>query len=195
MTTPLQLLLRRHLRLFAVVLFVGLLFAAFELSGLRGHFSLEFLRQRIEENRWTGLALFVALFSLGNLIQVPGLLFLSAAVLTLGKGMGGITTYIAASTSCVLTFVLIRLIGGNALRQLDGKLARRLFRRLDAQPVLSVALLRVLLQTLPPLNFALALSGLKFRAHLVGTLLGLPLPIFLYCLLFDFVATFLNRAH
>ena len=122
MTTPLQLLLRRHLRLFAVVLFVGLLFAAFELSGLRGHFSLEFLRQRIEENRWTGLALFVALFSLGNLIQVPGLLFLSAAVLTLGKGMGGIATYIAASTSCVLTFVLIRLIGGNALRQLDGKL-------------------------------------------------------------------------
>jgi len=43
-------------------------------------------------------------------------------------------------------------------------------------------------QTLPALNVALALSGVRFRAYLAGTLLGLPLPIALYCLFFEQIA-------
>ena len=60
--------------------------------------------------------------------------------------------------------------------------------RLDAQPIRSVVLLRVLFQTVPALNYALALSGIRFRQYLTGTLLGLPLPILLYCLFFDYLA-------
>jgi uncharacterized membrane protein YdjX (TVP38/TMEM64 family) len=52
-------------------------------------------------------------------------------------------------------------------------------------------LLRVLFQTVPPLNYALALSGVKFHHYLIGSLLGLPLPIFLYCLFFDQLANLL----
>ena len=43
-------------------------------------------------------------------------------------------------------------------------------------------------QTVPALNYTLALSGVPFRAYLIGTLLGLPLPIALYCLFFDYLA-------
>jgi len=53
-------------------------------------------------------------------------------------------------------------------------------------------LLRMLFQTLPALNYTLALTGVKFRDYLIGTLLGLPLPIALYCLFFDFLARVLN---
>lgn len=180
--------MKNYRRLFAVFLFLAILLAVFELSGLRGHFDLHFLQQRILENKVSGLLVFVLLFSLGNLIQIPGWVFLAAAVLELGRSWGGLATYVAATISCGVTFLTIRCIGGDALRQLDSKIATRILARLDAHPVTSVALLRVLFQTVPALNYALAMSGVRFRNYMIGTLLGLPLPIALYCLFFDYLA-------
>lgn len=185
---PTKAILNLYKRLIAVVLFLALLWAVFALSGLREHFSLAFLQQQIQENRITGLLIFVLLFVLGNLIQIPGWLFLAAAVLTLGQVWGGLATYVAASVSCVMTFLVIRLVGGDVLRQLKNKIAMRILGQLDAHPVKSVFLLRVLFQTMPALNYALALSGIRFRHYAAGTLLGLPLPIALYCLFFDYLA-------
>lgn len=181
--------IRRYKRLLAVGLFLGLLLAIFEISGLRDHFNLAFLRQLILQHRIGGLVLFVLLFALGNLIQIPGWVFLAAAVLTLGRTWGGVATYIAAVTSCVITFVTIRALGGDALRQLTNRVAVRILREIDARPIASVALLRILFQTVPALNYALALSGIKFRSYLIGTLAGLPLPIALYCVFFDLLAS------
>jgi uncharacterized membrane protein YdjX (TVP38/TMEM64 family) len=180
--------MHRYRRLFAVIVFLALALAAFELSGLRTSVNLEFVQQRLTENRISGLLAFILLFALGNLIQIPGWIFLAAAVLALGRSWGGFATYIAASISCVTTFSVIRVIGGHALRQLTSKTALRILTRLDAQPIRSVVILRILFQTVPALNYALALSGIKFRHYLAGTLLGLPLPIALYCLFFDFLA-------
>ncbi len=184
--------MHRYKRLLAVAGFLVLLLAVFELSGLRANFNLDYLHQRLMGNEWAGLLIFVALFAMGNLIQVPGLIFLAAAVLALGEVWGGVATYIAAVVSCLFTFWLIRALGGSALRELEGKWPRRLLAGLDAHPVKSVALLRVLLQTLPALNYTLALSGLKFRNYLIGTLIGLPLPIAFYCIFFDYLARSLH---
>lgn len=181
--------MRRYARLVAVLCFLGVVLLAAELSGLRGHFSLDNLHQILARNLGSGLAIFVLLFVLGNLIQVPGWIFLSAAVLALGRTWGGIATYLAANISCAVTFLSIRYVGSDALRRLDNPIARRLLGQLDARPVRSVLLLRILFQTLPALNYALALSGVDFRKYLIGTLLGLPLPIMAYCLFFDYVAT------
>ena len=182
----------RYRRLLAVALFLAILFAIFELSGLRDHFNLPFIRQLILQHRVGGLVLFVLLFSLGNLIHIPGLVFLAAAVLTLDRFWGGVVTYIAAVTSCALTFVTIRALGGDALRALRNRLAVRILRELDAHPNASVVLLRILFQTAPTLNYALAMSGIKFRNYMIGTLAGLPVPIALYCIFFDFLATGLH---
>ncbi len=179
-------------RLLAVALFLGVLLAIFQLSGLRDHFSLAFLRQSILDNQIGGLLIFTLVFALGNLIQIPGWLFLAAAVLALGQVWGGLATYIAASISCLISFLLIRFVGGDALRQLDNRVVSRILGHLDARPIWSVVLARMLFQTLPALNYALALSGVRFRTYLLGTLLGLPLPIALYCLFFDALARSLH---
>lgn len=179
-------------RLIAVILFLALLWAAFEVSGLRGHFSLTYLQQQIQQNRITGLLIFVALFCLANLVQIPGWIFLVAAVLTMGKLWGGLATYVAACMSCAVTFLLIRLAGGDVLRQINNKVAIRILGQLDARPVRSVILLRVLFQTLPALNYALAMSGIQFRQYMTGTLLGMPWPIAFYCVFFEYLAKALN---
>lgn len=127
-------------------------------------------------------------FALGNLIQIPGWVFLAAAVLTLGEVWGGVVTYIAASISCAVTFLTIRFVGGDALRKLDNPLAVNLLNRLHTHPIKSIFLLRMLFQTIPALNYTLAMSGVRFRAYLVGTLLGLPIPIAVYCVFFDTLA-------
>ena len=183
---------RRYKRLLVVALFLVVLLTVFEVSGLRDHFNLAFIRQLIFRHRIGGLILFVLLFSLGNLIQIPGWVFLAAAVLTLGRVWGGVVTYVAAVTSCAFTFVTIRALGGDALRLLKNRVAVRLLRELDAHPIANVALLRILFQTMPALNYALAMSGIRLRTYLVGTLVGLPIPIALYCIFFDILATGLH---
>ena len=143
----------RHARLLLVLAFLATLWAAVHFSGLSAHFGLQFVHDVFALHPVTGLLFFVALFSAGNLIQIPGWVFLAAAVLTLGQLWGGVATYVAANVSCMLTFVLVRLLGGNALRRFQGPFAQRIFARLDTHPVQSVALLRLMFQTMPALNY------------------------------------------
>lgn len=180
--------MRSSLRLIAVLLFLLLLFAVFEFSGLRAHFTPGALQQALRDHPVGGLLIFALGFTLGNLVQIPGWLFLAAAVLTLGQLWGGIATYFAACVSCVITFFTIRFVGGDALEKLDNAIAVNLLARLHAHPIRNILLLRMLFQTVPALNYTLAMSGVRFRDYLVGTLLGLPIPIALYCVFFDYLA-------
>lgn len=184
--------MHKYHRLLLVALCLGLLLAAFQFSGLREHLSFQYLRDILLAHKGWGLVLFALLFALGNLIQIPGWIFLAAAVLALGRFWGGLATYLAATFSCCSTFVLMRLLGGSVLRELDSRLAQRILAHLDERPVAVITLLRVLFQTLPALNYALSLSGVRFRHYLTGTLLGLPLPIAVYCLFFDYLGQALH---
>ena len=179
---------RNRWRWLAVLLFVALLWAVVEVSGLRGELGLHAVRQRFAEHVLGGFAVFTALFVLANLVHIPGGFFLAAAVLALGPLWGALTTYAAACISCTVTFVVVRALGADALRELDHPLARRLFHRRDAQPVRSIVLLRLVFHSVPALNYGLALSGVTLRDYVVGTALGLPLPIAVVTLLFDILA-------
>lgn len=180
--------MNRLQKLLTVVIATCLLLLAAHLSGLDQHFSLARVQQLFAGNMLVGLLVFTLLFMLGNLIHLPGWPLLVAAVLALGEVCGGITTYCAAVISCSSTFWMVRLVGGDALREIRFGWARRLLGQLDAQPVRSIAILRFFLLTMPTLNVVLAMSGIRFRSYLAGTLLGLPLPIALLCVFFDYLA-------
>ena len=184
---PVSPALLRHRRLIGLLVFLLALAWLAYATGLRSRFSVPWLQQLLQDNLWTGLTLFVLLFCAGNIFQVPGWIFLAAAVLAFGRGNGGLATYVAANLSCLFTFVTVRLLGGNVAATLQNPYALRLLTQLQAHPVRNVVLLRTLFKTLPPLNYALALSGLKLRHYVLGTLLGLPLPIAVYCLFFDYL--------
>lgn len=168
--------------------FVALLWVLLQVSGLRDQLSLETVRRGFAEHRLLGFLTFTALFVLANLVHVPGGFFLAAAVLALGPLWGGLATYVAACISCTVTFLVVRTLGADALRGLDNRLARRLFAQLDAHPLRSVVLLRLVFHSVPALNYALALSGVPLRHYVLGTLLGLPLPIVVVTWLLEVVA-------
>ena len=54
--------------------------AGAEISGLSEHPGLTLLQQKLRRHRVSGLAPYVALFALGNLIQIPGWIFPASAV-------------------------------------------------------------------------------------------------------------------
>ncbi|NKB81127.1 MAG: DedA family protein [Nitrospirales bacterium] len=127
------------------------------------------------------MVFFCLAFRVGNLLYVPGWVFLVGAVYALGKEWGGGATLAAAVCSSTISFFLIRTVGGTALRSFNNTWANWIFSHLDKRPILSITALRLMFQTLPVLNYALALTDIRFRQYLVGTLLGLPIPIFIYC--------------
>ena len=192
MASPLAMTRYRRLILLAVMLVSVLLIV--ELTGLREQFSLTALRTLLEANLLVGVLLFVLAFAIGNLIQLPGWPFLAAAILAVGTVAGGLVTYVAACVSCLVTFQVVQGVGGSALRDIDKPLARKILARLDSHPVRSVMLLRFLFQTMPALNYTLALSGVKRRDYLLGSLLGLPFPLLIYCFFFDRIAQVLQLA-
>ena len=191
---PVTAWLKRHIRLVLVLLFIASIALVMQLTGIREHFELAFIRSQFEHHLLTGTATFILLFALGNLMQIPGWVFLAAAVLALGQFWGAAVTYLAAVSWCILDFSLIRLVGGDALRSLDSRLARRLLDQLDRRPVWSQACLRTLFQTAPALNYALALSGVRLRDYCLALLIGLPLPIALYSLFIDYLAMAIHPA-
>ena len=158
-----------------------------EYTGLRSTFSVSKIKELFFQHPVGGIFIFCLIFSLGNLLYIPGWIFLVGAVLGLGKEWGGIVTYTAALFSSTLSFFLIFSIGGNALRSIENKYAKKLFSQLDQKPIFSITMLRLIFQTVPALNYALAMSKVRFRHYILGTILGLPIPIFAYCYFFELI--------
>ena len=82
----------KHKKLALIVLFIIGLVLIFKSTGLSQYFTLTALQTVIYQYPVWGLCIFVGLFCIGNLVQVPGWIFLAAAVLALGQVVGGVVT-------------------------------------------------------------------------------------------------------
>jgi uncharacterized membrane protein YdjX (TVP38/TMEM64 family) len=157
-------------------LVVGLLVTG-RLTGLTDRLSTPALRATIAAAGAWGPVLFVLAFCAGELVQVPGVAFVAAAVFAYGPVSGAVLSLVGAIASVSFTFAFVRTVGGKPLASLRWPFAQRLLARLDRHPVLTIALLRLVLWISPPLSYALALSGVRFRSYLAGSALGLAIPV------------------
>ncbi len=163
------------------------------MTGLTNKFSVDAIKNIFNENILVSSLLFITLFCVANILNIPGWIFLVASVLTIGKVAGGSLTFIAAITSSVISFLFVDYIGGDALLEIKNKYIKKSLSQINNSPIKSVILLRLIFQTFPPLNYALALSGIKFKEYLIGTLIGLPLPIATIVIFFDLIfKTYIN---
>jgi uncharacterized membrane protein YdjX (TVP38/TMEM64 family) len=92
---------------------------------------------------------------------------------------------LGALVSINVTFAVVRTFAGEALADIQRPFVRRLLSRIDSQPVMTVALLRLIFQTAPPLNYMLPMTSVRWRDHLVGSVLGLPVPMAVMVCLFS----------
>jgi len=146
-------------------------------SGLSDKLNKEDMRSMTQSAGPWGLLLFVGLFSLGNIIQIPGLVFVAGAVLIYDFPLAILISFGGALMAISMSFVVARGIGGDPLAKLTNKRARRIIESLKDKPIRTMAILRIFMQMSPALNVALALSGVRYRDYILGAFLTMWAPI------------------
>ncbi len=174
-----------RLGVLAVVIVVSVVVA--HATGATEYLSREHVRALIAGLGPFGVLAFVGLFIVGELAHVPGFVFIGAAILAYGRLEGGVLGYFGALAAVAVAFVVVRAIGGPALAAIERPFLRRILARVDERPVLAVAVLRTVLIMTPALTYALALTRVRFRDYMLGSALGLVLPIAGMALLFDWL--------
>jgi uncharacterized membrane protein YdjX (TVP38/TMEM64 family) len=167
----------RNWRLALLALFVISSFVISKLTGLSHYLTLARMRELMSSAGGWGMALFVVIFCVGELLHLPGFIFVGASVMVYGKLGGGVLALVGATASVAFSFLIIRGIGGKPMADIKRPLMKKMLARLDTQPFRTVLLLRLVFWMAPPLNYALALSNIKFRDYFVASALGLILPI------------------
>ena len=156
-------------------------------TGLAERFTVESARRSLVETRPWGIVVFTAIFAGGQLLRVPSTVFVAAAVAAYGRNSGIAVALLGGVTSATVSFAAVRLFARDALSDIRQPPVQRLLRNIDRRPILTVALLRLLFQTAPPLNYALPMTAVRWRDHLAGSLLGLPAPVVVMACFFQWL--------
>ena len=156
-------------------------------TGVTGRFTSENIRSLLAGRGLWGVVAFTIVFSAGQLLRVPSFVFVAAAVTMYGRNFGILVALLGALASAIVSFAVVRAFAGHALADVQSPVVRRLLSKVGSRPVMTVALLRLLFQTAPPLNYALPMTAVRWRDHLVGSLLGLPAPVAVMGVFFDWV--------
>lgn len=172
----------------ALALIAGLIVVG-RLPGTAEFMTRENIQGTMESLGALGVGFFLLVFVAGELLYIPGLLFVFVAVFVYGPVSGGVIAYVASVISVTVSFLIVRGVGGKALAELPFKFARKIMAGLDRRPVVTVIVLRILLVLSPPLNYTLALSSIRFRDYLVGSAIGLFFPVAGFTVLIHFGMT------
>lgn len=170
----------RRVRLGRILALIALLVALVvigRVAGVADHLTVDGLRSTMQGAGVLGFLGFLVLFAVGELLHVPGVVFVVAAIVAYGRLLGGIAGFVGAVVAVVVSFTVVRLVGGQPLAGVRRPWMQRMLAQLDRRPIRVVALLRVALWMAPPLNYALAMSTVRFRDYLLGSALGLVPPI------------------
>lgn len=135
-----------------------------------------------------GFFAFLAVFAIGELMHVPGMVFVAAAILAYGPGLGFAAGMAGAIVSVTVSFFVVRLVGGQPLGEIERPFLRRMIAHLDERPMRTVTVLRLIFAMLPALNYGLAMSKVRFRDYIAGSAVGLVPWIAAMALAFDWIA-------
>jgi len=175
-------------RLGIILLLALALFVVAKAAGLTEQLSAEAIRDLATSAGFYGVLLFLGVFVAGNLFHVPGMPFVFAGVVGYGAVTGGVIALLGAVLAVTFTFVIVRWLGGKALDEVKSPLIRKALTHLDDRPLATVFVLRSLFQTSPALNYALAMSRVRLRDYVVGSAMGMTVPVIAVALFVEFLA-------
>mmetsp|Transcript_35653 Transcript_35653/g.96724 ORF Transcript_35653/g.96724 Transcript_35653/m.96724 type:complete len:260 (-) Transcript_35653:73-852(-) len=177
-------------RLLLLSAFFGAVLLAAKLTGATAYFDRETVRSFMVTAGPLAWLAYVGLFAIGELIHVPGIVFVTAAIFAYGGLAGGVLAYVASLVSVSTGFLITRwLSGGLELKALGlPECLEPCLERLAVAPVRTVALLRLVFYLSPQMNSAMALTSISFSSYLLGSSLGLlPMMVVITLLLNRFL--------
>jgi uncharacterized membrane protein YdjX (TVP38/TMEM64 family) len=165
-------------RLVLLAAFLAGLYAIGRMTGLNDELTVDRIRQSMGEAGVWGFVVFVATFCIGQLIYIPGIVFVVVSGLAYGPFWGSIASVIAGTISVAVSFFIVRTIGGQPLKSIHIKrpLLQKPLDRLEQQPLRSMIVIRFFLWAVPPVNYTLAMSGVTFRDYMIAAVIGMTPP-------------------
>jgi uncharacterized membrane protein YdjX (TVP38/TMEM64 family) len=189
----------------AIVMLGGIfaVYMAGRVLGLEQYLHAERIRELVAEAGAFGPLAFLALFVGAVVAQVPGVVFVVAAPALFHFPQALALCWLASILAVIANFELVRRVDGlvatpddsrEASGRFRGHLAPStppgqlhnagkrswlapLFAGLEAHPIRTVVLLRIITIMFPPVTGALALTQVSARDHAVGSALGMLPPI------------------
>jgi uncharacterized membrane protein YdjX (TVP38/TMEM64 family) len=155
----------------------ALVLGAARASGLLDDLSPASIRALVARAGAFGAVAYVGIYVLGILLQVPGWVFIGAAVLAWGKPVAFGLSYLASAVAAVIAFSAFRRAGGQPLQSAQRPWVKKLLDGIEARPLRVMVVLRLVFVVSPPLNFALALTPVNLRDYVVATVVGIGPPI------------------
>lgn len=134
---------------------------------------LEEIRQSIRAMGPAGALALTGLIGLGTWLWLPGWLLVTLAVTLYGQLGGTVIACAGGLLAMTHSFVVIRSMAGDPQpAAVQGRFLRYALDRLEARPIAWIAVLRAVFWLSPVVSGALALSPVRFRDYLVGSVLG-----------------------
>ena len=181
---------KRWLRLALVAsLLIGLVIVGFATGFVDKINSVDKIRALMDEAGAWGILLYFGLFALGQLVQAPGMVFVSVAAVAFGRTTGFFVAYAGVMISVTVSFLLVRTVGGKLLTEVEKPWMKKAMNWLKRYPFRTVLGLRVVFWSSPWLNYALAMSNVSLRVYVLGAALGLIPPVLVTVLLVDMAAS------
>lgn len=144
---------------------------------LGNYLSFTYLSETLQAAGAIGIVIFLVAFVAGALMNLPAFLFTITALLVYGYGWGYVIAGLGSFLAAITHFQVVRTIGGQALTEIKMPLMRKIMANFDTHPLRTVIVLRLIFFVSPPVNYLLALSNVRQRDFIVGTILGLILPL------------------
>lgn len=127
----------------------------------------------VRQSPWAPL-IAVGVYIAGGLVGFPVTLLVFQTALVFGPWLGALYTYTGAALSASLTYGLGRLLGQDAARRIARRRLRVILEQLQGIGVLAFAALRIVpIAPFSVINVIAGAAHVRYRAFLLGTLLGL----------------------
>ncbi len=178
---------RSKKRLFAVAALLLGVYLVGRATGIVDQVDIPTVRRVVDAAGGWGFLVFVLVFVLGVLLQVPGMLFVAAGILIYGKTTGYFANLAGAIVAVCASFTMVRAVGGSALAGVRRPWLQRILAKLDDKPIRWLIVIRLFAFIAPPLNYVLALTRIRFRDYAIGSALGLVTPMAVVTMMFDWL--------
>jgi uncharacterized membrane protein YdjX (TVP38/TMEM64 family) len=147
-------------------------------TGFTDGLTADGIRGSMRDAGVAGFVVFVLTFCVGQLLYIPGFVFVVVSGLAYGPVWGSLASVIAATISVAVSFVIVRTIGGQPLKDIQIKrpFLQKPLDRLRQEPIRSMIVIRLFLWAIPPVNYTLAMSGVTFRDYMIAAVIGMTPP-------------------
>lgn len=138
---------------------------------------MSFLEDCIRNAGAFGAMLFIVVYTIGTLMNIPGFLFLFVGFIVFPGFNGILIGYLASVVAVTVHFFFVRAMAGEALSEIKQPFVKRQMSRLVTSPIKTTIILRLIFYVSPPVNYALAMSSIKWKHSLIGTMISFPVNV------------------